>query len=220
MPSTLPTTAASSWSPPPATISPACRSPKSIVFPARYHRVLAACGVMARRPRLCRPQLRHHAGQLRAGEQDEDGARRLHAERAVGRDRLRQHRRHGRRRHVGGDAADRRRRSALARRALGHREELFAAVDARRGGAARAVLQGGASRRRKMERRRDAGEDRPGRGQGRCRAGGDAAAARASCASCRRPRPRGPGSTCARRRRQPAAPRAGACSGDACWRWS
>ena len=88
-------------------------------------------------PRLCRPELPDHAGQLRAGEQDEDGARRLYAERAVGGDRLPQHRRHGRLGHVGRDAADRRGGSTLAGRALGYGEELFAAVDAHRGGAGR-----------------------------------------------------------------------------------
>ena len=125
-------------------------SPKSIVFPARYQRVLAACGVMARRPRLCRAELRHHAGQLWPGREDEDGARRLHAERAVGGDRLRRSRRHGRRRHLCRDAADRRCRSTLARRALGRREELFAAVDAHRGGPVRAVFQGAAKSTAKM----------------------------------------------------------------------
>ena len=56
----------------PATISPSPRRRRVIVFPARYRRVLAACGVMADGRAYAGPQRRHHAGQLRAGEQDED----------------------------------------------------------------------------------------------------------------------------------------------------
>ncbi len=109
-------------------------SPKSIVFPARYQRVLAACGVMARRPRLCRAWLRNHAGKLWPCRENEDGARRLHAERAVGGDRLPECGRHGWLRHLCRDAADCSCRSTLARRALGCGEELLAAVDAHRSG--------------------------------------------------------------------------------------
>ena len=42
-------------------------SPKSIVFPARYQRVLAACGVMADGRAYAGLSFRHHAGQLRPG---------------------------------------------------------------------------------------------------------------------------------------------------------
>ena len=62
-------------------------------------------------------------GNYGPAEQDGHGDRRLYAERALGPDRLRQGRRHGRRRHVGGDAAGGGRRRALAGRALGHRQD-------------------------------------------------------------------------------------------------
>ena len=76
-------------------------TPKSIVFPARLKRVLAACGVMA-------------DGRAYA---DLDFAT---MQCPLGADQLRQGRRHERPRDVGGDTADRGRRRALARGALGH----------------------------------------------------------------------------------------------------
>ena len=83
--------------------------------------------------------VRHHAGQPRPAEQDADGARRLYAERALGADRLRQGRRHGRRRHIGRDPAGRRRRGPVAGRAFRRGQPVPAAVDAGRGGAPRPV---------------------------------------------------------------------------------
>ena len=117
--STSPTTTASSWSTAagnnfagiPIAEERSC-FPRATARPRGLRRD-------GRRPRLCRLCFRHHAGQLRPGQQDGDGARRLYAQRALGGDRLRQGRRHGRRRHIGGDAADRRGRRALAGRALG-----------------------------------------------------------------------------------------------------
>ena len=84
----------------------------------------------------------------------------------------------------------------------------------------RAVFRGGEVDRQDGSRR-DAGEDRPGRAQGRRRACRDAAGRRASCASCRRPRHSWPwldlvfgGGVSL------AAAGAAASSAGACWRWS
>ena len=60
-------------------------SPGSIVYPARFRRVIAATGVMADGRSYSGLQARHDAGLLRARQQDGDGAGRLDAEHARGR---------------------------------------------------------------------------------------------------------------------------------------
>ena len=109
-----------------------------IVYPARFQRVIAACGIMAEGHPfygLGGPM----EGNVGPGQQDGDGHGRLYAEHPVAAAWLPGRGGHGRQRHVIGDAADRRRRRALAGETW---QRLSARLAAGGSGARRAVRIG------------------------------------------------------------------------------
>ena len=136
-------------------------SPKSIVFPARLHRVLAACGVMADGRPYAGLKFRTMQGNFGPANKMEtalgaytpnvpwaqiDCGKVVHD---------------GRRRNVFGHPADRGRGGAVACGAQGCGQPLLATLDAGRGGAARSVHFGGEVD-RQDDCHRDAGEGRAG----------------------------------------------------------